>query len=698
MIHFLRMTMLAAVIVSQLLHAATLKAEANEQPNVIFILCDDMGWGDLGVFHQNESKHDKKFSTPNLDKMARDGAQLRNHYCPAPVCAPSRASLLLGVHQGNCEIRDNQFDKKLPDNHTLGTVMKSAGYTTAMVGKYGLQGKSEGVKKEDPGSVQGWAGYPTKRGFDDFFGAVRHVDGHVHYPANHYPLGNSKSHQVPKELWHNDDEISAKLDKCYSTDLFTAYAKHWVGEQVSEADKPFFLYLAYDTPHAALQVPTMAFPKGQGVNGGLQWLGNEGQMINTAQGKIDSYRHDDYTGKGWSDAEERFATMVRRIDDCVGDLLQTLKDLGVAENTLVVFSSDNGPHSESYLQSVPYDPTSFQSYGPFDGIKRDTWEGGIRVPTLAWWPTKIPAETVDTTPSQFQDWMATFADVAGVAPPAICDGVTLLPTVTNSGDRDASTVYVEYSQSGKTPNYDDFEPRKQGRRRKQMQVLMLGGYKGIRTNIKDHTSPFEIYDLRVDPSELNDLANSSDAMKELQRQMQSQVLRVRRKNSTAPRPYDGQPIAALPAQPTSPGILVDSRSGDFQYVPNFDSLSSQSGNLRIIQDPGKYVASLDANQLAAVYHFKGYIAVPKTGKVAFQFQSDTPAFVRIHETVLFDNDFHHQADKKRSTQLALEEGNHPIEITILGGTARPNWQLTGALTKQPKTEIVAGKWRMPIGK
>jgi uncharacterized sulfatase len=243
---------------------------ADEKPNVIFILTDDLGWGDLGVFHQNNSTHARKHKTPFLDQMAAEGMQMPSHYCPAPVCAPSRASLLMGVHQGHATIRNSQFDKALNNNHTLGTVMKTAGYKTALIGKYGLQG--EGTNPTE------WSGYPTKRGFDEFFGYVAHRDGHVHYPADVWPIGNSEAHRTPKNLWWNEKEISKDLAKCYTTDLFTARSKHWIVEhRKNNPEQPFFLYLAYDTPHGALQIPTGEYPEGKGLNGGVQWIGEPGK-------------------------------------------------------------------------------------------------------------------------------------------------------------------------------------------------------------------------------------------------------------------------------------------------------------------------------------------------------------------------------------------------------------------------------------
>ncbi|MEL7335632.1 MAG: sulfatase-like hydrolase/transferase, partial [Planctomycetota bacterium] len=196
------------------------KPAVAQKPNIIFILCDDLGFGDIAALRTGKP-YGKSFTTPGMDAMAAGGTRMTRHYCPAPVCAPSRASLLLGVHQGNCEIRDNQFDKQLPDNHTLGSVLQTAGYATVMVGKYGLQGDKRYAMKENGTKPSEWPGYPTKRGFGEFFGMVRHVDGHLHYPAHGWDLGNSDSHREPKQVWHNEKEISSELNRCYTTDLFT---------------------------------------------------------------------------------------------------------------------------------------------------------------------------------------------------------------------------------------------------------------------------------------------------------------------------------------------------------------------------------------------------------------------------------------------------------------------------------------------
>ncbi|MEM1224234.1 MAG: sulfatase-like hydrolase/transferase [Planctomycetota bacterium] len=632
---------------------SALAQDAPTKPNVIFILCDDLGWGDLGCFYQNTSNHERRHRTPMLDRMASEGIQMRAHYCPAPVCAPSRGTLLTGTHQGHCSIRDNQFDKALPDVPTLGTVMGHAGYTTAMIGKYGLQGKGD--------NASNWPAYPTRRGFDEFFGSVRHVDGHLHYPAETWALGNSDNHRSRKELWHNDQEISSQLAKCYSTDLFTAKAKQFVIDHANDQpEKPFFIYLAYDTPHAALQVPPTAYPDGSGISGGIQWLGTPGHMINTAIGTVDSYRHEDYLNQGWSDVEERFATMVRRIDNCVGDLLQTLRDLDIDENTLVVISSDNGPHHESYLASSEYAPTSFQSYGIFDGTKRDCLEGGIRMPTLAWWPDHIAGGRIDETPSQFHDWMTTFADLAGTPPPARADGVSLVPTLTGEGIQAPSQIYIEYANGGTTPRYDDFAPSRRGKRRKQMQVVHVDGYKGLRYNIQSHSDRFEIYNLKVDPDEQTNLAGSSDQMIEVEHRMLDRVLQLRCRNASAPRPYDDELIPAMPTGSTVNSHRLVVTPGEFPHVVR-TSILVPNADVRVTNawtDEGLQWLGHDA--VTGVGSFEGTIEIPQSGNYSFELAAPADAVLRVHDAVVIDTT--NQNSTSEDSVIAIKEGLHPISL------------------------------------
>lgn len=623
-------------------------ADSASQPNILFVLYDDLGWGDLGCYYQNESKHDRTHQTPHWDAMAAEGLQMRNHYCPAPVCAPSRASLLTGVHQGHASIRDNQFDKALPDVPTVASVLKSVGYTTALVGKYGLQGEGN--------SAENWPAYPTKRGFDEFFGYVRHRDGHNHYPADKWPIANGEAHANPVELWHNDDEISSQLKGCYTADLFTAKTKKFLVEHQSQsADEPFFVFLSYDTPHASIQYPSAPYPEGKGVNGGVQWLGETDRMINTV-GPIDSYKHPDYANQGWTDAEVRFATSVRRLDDLMGDLLQTLRDLDLEENTLVVFSSDNGPHSESYIQNVNYAPTSFRSYGPFDGMKRDCYEGGIRVPTVAWWPGKIAAG-IDQSPSQFHDWLTTFADLAGANVPARADGVSLVPTLLKKGQQATPTTYVEYFNGGKTPNYEDYEPSRRGARRGQMQAIFMDGYKGVRHNIQSHADPFEIYDVAKDPGEANNLAGTSPEMEKLQQRMHDRVLQLRSANATAERPYDGEPIPADESLNADAPMVVTYCPTKTSIVSHLDPAQSTKVDIE-----GLDLADAVRSAGQGNARVQTVLNVAKTGRYELRLKATGDAVLRVHDAALIDTTGHDKTDA--SVEVTLEAGTHPVDMIV----------------------------------
>ncbi|BCX47363.1 outermembrane adhesin-like protein [Haloferula helveola] len=646
-----------------------------DRPNILYIFCDDLGYGDLGVLFQN-AKGGMKHKTPFLDTMAAEGLILDRHYCPAPVCAPSRGSLLTGMHQGHANVRDNQFDKALEDNHNLASVLRAAGYRTELVGKYGLQGGG--------GSPAAWPAYPTKRGFDGFFGYVRHADGHTHYPDH---VTDSRG---VKELYDGDLEISSQLDKCFTPDLFTAKAKQLIIDEVGDGDnEPFFIYLAYDTPHAALQIPTVAYPgwnpaddfddSGFGVGGGVLWQGTPGSMINTATGTIDSYRHPDYTtavGNAWTDVEERFATLVRRMDDCVGDLRKTLEDLGIENETLIVFSADNGPHTEDYLTNAQtydgssYQPTSFQSYGPFEGVKRDCWEGGIRQPTLVCWPGTIAGGSVNEMPAQLHDWLATLSSVAGWTPPARTDGVDLTPTLTGSGTQKTPTTYIEYTNSGSTPNYGDF-PNHGGTTRTQSQVIFLDDYKGIRNNPGDANTNFEIYDTRLseDPDESVDLFVSpppgmATYFTELQQRMKDRVLQIRQPDGSAARPYmDSTPVPPAPPLAAAPGVEWKSYSGLWPWIPEFADETEVTSGTGTFPD----LADLPAGPLENGLLYSGYISIPTTGTWTFTMTSDSGSFLRIHDIMVVDDDFNHDGSAATGSVL-LEAGLHPYRIYYKNGS------------------------------
>jgi len=645
-------------------------------PNVIFILTDDLGWGDVGVFFQKSRQlanvRGKPWQlTPNLDQCAARGVLLHDHYCPAPVCAPSRASLLLGVSQGHANVRDNQFDKSLENNHTIATVLRRAGYTTVAVGKWGLQG--EGPGEDSPAT---WPAFPTRRGFDAFFGYARHADGHEHYPKEApYTTGNKS-----KQVWDGTNDVTPQLDKCYTCDLWTAWAKHWIADhQRTNSAQPFFMYLAYDTPHAAQELPTQAYPPA----GGLQWWGAPGHMINTASATIDSWIHPDYRlatfdddhnpatpEVPWPDVYKRYATAIRRLDDAVGDLNALLRDLKIDRDTLVVFSSDNGPSIESYIPREPLRADFFGSYGPFDGIKRDCWEGGLRVPTLAWWPGHFPAGRVVRRPSISYDWLPTFAEVAGLPAPARADGVSLLPELTGHGvQRDRGFIYVEYYEPGRTPNYQDFAPSHRGRLRNQMQLIRMGDLLGVRYNVKSQADPFEIYNATVDLQETNDLALQMPA---LQQRMKAASLQVRRPNPTAPRPFDNELVPALDAAPHANGVEWKAYEGDYPWVPDLEALKPVRSGTAERPDPGKRTRDDNIGLL-----FSGCLSVPRDGDYTFYLQADTGALLRLHDATVIDADFGYVGGQEASGLIKLQAGLHPFRLFYARRTGgKPALQLS----------------------
>lgn len=675
-------------------------------PNIIFILTDDLGYGDIGVFYQNQRAelHDRSvpyFSTPNIDRLARDGVQLTQHYSGAPVCAPSRASLLSGLTQGNCNVRDNQFDKALADSHTLGTVLQRAGYATAAFGKWGLQGgdwqdKSKAVKDpplDRPAALQmqdyqSWEAFPTRRGFDYFYGYVRHIDGHYHYP---------KENQ--REVWENDRMVSTDLDKCYTADLWTAQAKRWITRQVAAHPRqPFFIYLAYDTPHATLQNPPCAYPAGGGLAGGVQWLGQPHHMINTAQGTVDGYMFPDYAQATWDDdhnpatpevpwpdVQKRYANDVRRIDSCVGDVMQLLKDLKIDNDTLVIFTSDNGPSIESYLRKEPYAPTFFRGFGPFDGIKRDTWEGGMREPTIARWPGVIPAGRVDNQPSGQWDWLNTFAEVAGLPALAASDGVSLLPSLTGRREQQAGTVYIEYFHKGKTPKYADFAAAHRGRQRGQMQNIYLNGYMGVRYNTKSASDDFEIYDLSKDPQEAHNLA-MTPGFERLQAAMKARVLQLRVPNASAPRPYDEAPVPPVADGPKGePGLSWAGFQGQWPWLPDFRTLTPvKRGRAAIVNS-----SMIEGNQPMGVA-FTGLFHAKQEGVYAFTLTGDTDAMLFLHDIRVIDEPMKHPPGRFTGS-VRLQAGWHPIRLYCRhAGDAKPKIGLTCQLEGQGDYPLTGG--------
>ncbi|MCC6793955.1 MAG: arylsulfatase [Candidatus Hydrogenedentes bacterium] len=416
----------------------TVFAAPAQKPNIIFILADDLGYGDLGCYGQERIK------TPNLDQMAKEGMRFTQCYAGSTVCAPSRCALMTGLHTGHCWIRGNARVPLRPEDVTVAELLKGAGYTTGLIGKWGLG-------NEDT------TGTPNKQGFDYFFGYLD--QGHAH---NYYPT----------YLWRNDERVNlnntedpkkkgvAVERKEYSHDLFAEEALQFVEKNKSN---PFFLYLAFTTPHA----------------------NNEGGNATGDGMEVPDYGP--YANENWPNPEKGRAAMITRMDADIGRLLVKLKELNIDENTLVIFSSDNGPHKEGNA-----DPEFFKDSGPLRGIKRDLYEGGIRVPGIARWPGKIQPKVSYQTWA-FWDVLPTLCDIAGAEKPKEMDGISIAPTL----------LATERTSAITQPQHDYFywEFHEKGSK----QAIRMGNLKAVRLA---QGQPIELYDLTADIGETKNIASN----------------------------------------------------------------------------------------------------------------------------------------------------------------------------------------------
>jgi arylsulfatase A-like enzyme len=635
--------------------------ESLDRPNIIFFFTDDQGYGDLGCFWQDQRSGIYKFDTPKLDSIAAEGAMLTHHYVAAPICVPSRASLLSGRHQGHAEIRNIQFDKALPDNHTLADMLRRAGYRTIHLGKNGIAGGESSVTLTGTGS-QNLEAHPLKRGFDEYFGYLFHGDAHEHYPRN----GTSSK---TAHIYYNYQQIVDASEDLYTTDAWTAYAKDAIIREVNDGDnQPFFLYLAYDAPHFNNQRPAVAYPAGGGLTGGIQWTtetdgsGNV-RYASTADGTgtIDAYNHPD-NDPSWDTTHSQVVGMIRRIDNSIGDIQQLLVDLGIDDNTLIVFTTDNGPDGSSR------DPRYFESYAGFEGTKQDILEGGLRVPTVVRWPNGIAGATGDENniqqiarPCVTYDWMPTFAAMAGIAAPSWCDGVSLLPTLTGEGvQRDKGYLYFEFKgySGGAVSDWDEF-PNHRGEIREQQQAVRIGDYMGLRMNITDPSDPFRIYDVTTDLGEGTDLAAS---MPELEAEMQAIALQARRAKSSAPRPDDDEQVPNA-SRALEQGLSYSYHEGIWSYVPEFRDLAAvkegQSSSIDLsVRSRDDHVGLL----------FYGYIEVPTAGDYTFYVTSDSGANLFLHDAHVIDDDYNHDGSEQSGT-VTMEAGLHPFRLYYRHGRA-----------------------------
>lgn len=422
----------AAAVMALTLAGAPLAAGSESQANLVYIMTDDLGYGDLGCFGQQRIK------TPQLDQLAREGMKLTSYYAGNTVCRPSRLSLWTGMHMGHTPIASNAQYVFQPSDVTVAELLGDAGYATGGVGKWAMGGT-------------GTSGHPNKNGFDFWMGYLDQSNAHNYYPTHlwlndeKFPLPGNVIGDYPK----GRGRVASKR-VTYSHDVMTDHMLEFVKEN---HDKPFLLHVHWTIPHAN--------------NEGGRVLGNGMEVPD----------YGIYKDRLWPDVEKGHAAMITRMDGDVGRLIALLRDLQIADNTLVFFTSDNGPHSEGGHRHE-----YFNSNGPLRGYKRDLYEGGIRAPTLAWWPGTIEPGSVSDEPLAAYDWLPTACELAGVDAPDNIDGISFVPTLL--GKSQPSHDYLFWS----------FRAKK---------AVRKGKWKAV---IAGSDKPLELYDLEQDIGEKHDVA------------------------------------------------------------------------------------------------------------------------------------------------------------------------------------------------
>ena len=453
---------LLALILAHVLGALPEPAQAqveNRPPNLIFIMADDLGYGDLGSYGQTQ------IQTPNLDRMAAEGTRFTQFYAGSTVCAPSRSVLMTGQHTGHTPVRGNGQgggpigNTPLPDSTlTLAEVLREAGYRTSAFGKWGLGGPdSEGA--------------PWRQGFDFFMGYLDQRRAHFYYPE--FLFQNEKQIALAGNVVEPEPPApgSGKPVEAvrYSHDVLADSALAFVRRQAQEPDTPFLLYLPFTIPHAELLAPDDAY---------APYLDADGQSI------FDEVPYEGGHYSGQPQPRATLAAMISRLDRDVGRLLDLLRELGLEDNTLVFFTSDNGPHDAG-----GNDPAYFDSNGPLRGIKRDLYEGGTRVPMIAWGPGHVPAGRTSDHVWAAWDVLPTLAEVAGALTPDGIDGHSMVAALTGEGEAPtADYLYWEFYERGSA------------------QAVRFGSWKAVRQPM--FTGEIELYDLSEDLGEEHDVAAS----------------------------------------------------------------------------------------------------------------------------------------------------------------------------------------------
>ncbi len=460
---------LGGLLVALVLFATGTRASAAPRPNIVFILADDLGYGDLGCYGQ------KIIRTPNIDRLSAEGMRMMTHYAGNAVCATSRCTLMTGLHPGHAYIRDNRGVKPegqepVPPGYlTLPLTLKKLGYTTGAFGKWGL------------GPV-GSTGDPLKQGIDRFYGFNCQSVAHNYYPSHlwdndtHIALNNPPMNVEKQSLAPGDDP---KNPASYAKWEGNEYAPDLIGVQAlkflrDNKDKPFFLYYPTTVPHLSLQVPADSVKEYEGQFPDDPYVGGKG-----------------YTPHRTPRAA--YAAMITRMDREVGRVLDLLKEFGLEENTIVIFTSDNGPLWERFGGT---DTAFFKSAGIFRGFKGDLFEGGVREPCIVRWKNHIAPGSQNDRITGFEDWLPTLLELAGAKSeiPTNIDGISFAPTLLGQQQPDRPFLYREHASSG------------------GQQSVRVGNWKAIRQNLnppgKKVATPgaIELYDLGKDPSETTDLA------------------------------------------------------------------------------------------------------------------------------------------------------------------------------------------------
>lgn len=440
-------------------------AADDEQPNIIFIMADDLGYGDLGSYGQSE------IQTPHLDQLADEGMRFLDHYAGSTVCAPSRSVLMTGLHTGHTPIRGNleffpigQYPMPYAVT-TLPQLMKEAGYSTGGFGKWGL-----GYPDSE--------GRPSLHGFDEFFGYLCQRRSHFYYPEylfrdikgkplSEVSLEGNEVVDNPERYPGSGQPVSSEV---FAPDVINQEALRFMEEN---KNGPFFMYVPSLIPHASLEVPEEELTRYLDENG-------ESKFEETPHPEGEHYSPQPFP-------KATYAAMISRLDRHVGQILDKLDELGIADNTLIIFTSDNGSYSEG-----GYHYSMFDSNSPLRGGKRDLYEGGIRVPMIARWPGKIEAGSISEHISIFQDMMPTFGELAGISEsvPSHTDGISLVPTLLGQADQaHHDYLYWEFHEEG------------------GKQAVRMGEWKAVRLDVReDRYSPIELYNLKDDIAEEKNIA------------------------------------------------------------------------------------------------------------------------------------------------------------------------------------------------